>query len=449
MSIDPNDPRMRAIYDAYNRGDFKKEASLVVKLLKKHPKDAELLQRAGSTLAQLGQVEKAERYLKRALEVSPDNAQIWYMLGWVYRKMTNLPEAARCVEKVIALNPNLPEPYVDLGNFRLTQGNASAARACFEKAIKLNPGEVNAIVNLASLCEREHKFDEAQALAERAVSLAPTHAPAMITLAQVKLRQGKSVEAVAIVQKLMKTTVMNDQDSASAYNLIGQAKDRDGEYDAAFSAFEAANDKMHAHFSEAISTMDSALAPKSLQRLNMFFTEENVSGWTKLQDAEHPAPVFLLGFPRSGTTLLDQILNTHSAIKTLEEKENLIDIRNDIVKPVGGLKKLRAMNDKTINQYREKYWGRVRESFAGDINNGLIIDKMPLNMLMLGVIYRVFPEAKIIFAQRDPRDVVLSCYQQHFGMNAAMYQLLKFDTAAMYYDQVMSIGENMPHAPAA
>ncbi|CAK9039529.1 Uncharacterized protein aq_1088 [Durusdinium trenchii] len=100
------------------------------------------------------------------------------------------------------------------------------------------------------------------------------------------------------------------------------------------------------------------------------------------------------------------------------------------------------MTDEKVNSYRKKYWTRAREEIRNaSISGELVIDKLPLNTILLGLIYRLFPDAKVIFALRDPRDVVLSCFQQRFGMNAAMFQLLKLDSAAMYYDQVMSLAE--------
>ncbi len=441
MTIDRNDPRVVAAVKAHNEGDLKKEAALLETLIDEHPDDADLLQRLGAVTAQLGEVDKAKRYLERALEIFPANAQVLSMLGWLHQKSGDQAEALRLLEKTVELVPTEPGPHMDLGNLHLAARDTAAARASYEKAIALDPNSVIALVNLASLCEREHKFEEAQTLAERAVTLAPDHGQANITLARVELRLGHPQKVADRLHELLTRTRLDDFDIASVFYLIGQAVEKRGDYDHAFVAFDAANDTFHQMYKERIASMDSALAPKHLSRIHAFFETEDVTAWTTPAQKDEPTPVFFVGFPRSGTTLLDQILSTHSGIETLEESENLIDVRNELVRPEGGLQKLATMTDDEVNHYRKKYWARVREGFKGDTTQGLFIDKMPLNTILLGLIYRLFPEAKIIFAVRDPRDTVLSCFQQRFGVNVAMYQLLKLDTAAAYYDQVMKIGE--------
>ena len=96
------------------------------------------------------------------------------------------------------------------------------------------------------------------------------------------------------------------------------------------------------------------------------------------------------------------------------------------------------MSDAEIASIRAEYWKRV--SAEKDVRGRIVVDKLPLNIIFLPLIRRVFPGAKVLFALRDPRDVVLSCFQQRFGMNAAMVQFLELNAAAAYYDKVMSLG---------
>jgi hypothetical protein len=142
-----------------------------------------------------------------------------------------------------------------------------------------------------------------------------------------------------------------------------------------------------------------------------------------------------VGFPRSGTTLLEQVLSAHPRLVCIEEREHLASSAPDLA---ADPTKLASLSDEQINAVRASYWKRVRSE--ADIGDRMLVDKLPLNVIFLPLIKRVFPDAKILFALRDPRDVVLSCYQQRFGMNAAMVQFLELHTAAAYYDKVMSLG---------
>jgi hypothetical protein len=166
-----------------------------------------------------------------------------------------------------------------------------------------------------------------------------------------------------------------------------------------------------------------------------------------------PAPepikghVFLLGFPRSGTTLLEQVLASHPDVEALEERETLTDAMRAFLASPDDLDRLAAAADADLAGLRAAYWTRVRDEGAS-VAGKVFVDKHPLNTLKLPLIAKLFPEAKILFAQRDPRDVVLSCYRRRFVMSGSAYQLLTLPGAAGYYDAAMQIAERMTPALA-
>ncbi|MCG8432784.1 MAG: sulfotransferase, partial [Gammaproteobacteria bacterium] len=212
-------------------------------------------------------------------------------------------------------------------------------------------------------------------------------------------------------------------------------------YGQAFECYQAANNQLHKHYFDVMQKQDSPYAPKAARAINRFFAENPQANWPKQPPPDNlPTPVFLVGFPRSGTTLLDQILSSHSQISVVEERPTLADLHAAFIGPVENLAKLNTLTDSEIRGYREKYWQAVGRETSDAPSSGIVIDKFPLNTLMLGLIYRFFPDAKVIFALRDPRDVCVSCFQQLFGMNDAMFQFLKMETAMEYYESVMSLG---------
>jgi tetratricopeptide (TPR) repeat protein len=441
MTLDPNDPRLRAAVDADNRGDINQEAALLEVLLAEYPDELNLLQRLGAIEARRGKVDAAIAYLERARKIEPENIRILIMLGLLYKQTGKRDEAKLCFENLLALDPKMVEALANLADIHQASGDVDAARACCEKALAIKPDLVNLLAKLALLHERGNRLEEAQAVAQRALAIAPGHVQANFTLAIVELRIGKAQQAIEQLERLLNLPRITALDASTAQYLIGQARNKMGEYDKAFTAYEVANTKLHGFHQASVAKTSSVLMPAFLHRLHAFLAAEDLSAWTKPKQLEEPAPVFFLGFPRSGTTLLDQILKAHSAVVSLEERENLIDIRNEVLLPDGALEKMPLMTGDEINRHRKSYWSRVLKELKIDNAAGVIIDKMPLNTTLLGLIYRLFPEAKIIFALRDPRDVVLSCYQQRFGINAAMFQFLKLESAAAYYDLVMSLGE--------
>lgn len=441
MSVDPNDPRVRASAEAYRQRDLERAEALQLDLLGEHPDDIRLLQNLGAIAAQRSDYLGAIAHLERANDVQPNNARVLTMLGKMYVKIGRRREARDCYRQSLVLDPGNAETHNLLGKVLVDRGDVTAAREHYEKAISLKPGFANALINLASLCEREHKFDEGVDYLQRVLALHPNHSSAVLTLAQLELRKGETQKGLERVEKLIVEEKNNKNIIAVSHYLIAQSKNRSGDYDNAYASYVKANDTLHALYEASIAALPSVLKLDSLEHIQSYFSSTDIAAWTKPGTLEEPTPVFLLGFPRSGTTLLDQILKTHSAIATLEERENLIDARNDLFGSMEALEKLGAMTDQEINRYRKKYWERVRDELGGYSPTGIIIDKMPLNTILLGLIYRLFPAAKIIFALRDPRDVALSCYQQRFGINTAMFQFLKLETTAAYYDRVMSLAD--------
>ena len=158
--------------------------------------------------------------------------------------------------------------------------------------------------------------------------------------------------------------------------------------------------------------------------------------------------VFLVGFPRSGTTLLEQILASHGDVDAMEERDCLTRAFDDFVMKDGGLDRLARMRGAELDPWRKAYWKYAADSgFSPE--RGVFIDKMPLNTVLLPVIAKLFPGAKILFALRDPRDVVLSCFRRRFGMSPQMYRFLTLEGAAAYYDQVMTLGDGLSSAAVA
>jgi hypothetical protein len=150
--------------------------------------------------------------------------------------------------------------------------------------------------------------------------------------------------------------------------------------------------------------------------------------------------MFLVGFPRSGTTLLENILAAHPDVETLEEKECLASVAEPYVASDKGLERLAGIASAEAMRQRDSYWSAVR-GFGVEPRGRVFIDKMPLSSTLLPVVAKLFPNARILFARRDPRDVVLSCFRRRFGMNPSMYQLLTLEGATAYYDAVMCLSE--------
>jgi len=214
--------------------------------------------------------------------------------------------------------------------------------------------------------------------------------------------------------------------------------DRLGRHADAFDQFTSANELQRVQYADQFSGDTGFLSTSLLTKLSDLITRRPSSTWTPPPPCDR-SPVFLVGFPRSGTTLLDQILSSHPDVTVLEERDTLAPVCARLFPGTGDASFLADLSVDQIDQLRSLYWERVYERLMRDAIRKVFIDKLPLNAALLPLIYRLFPEARIVLALRDPRDVVLSCFQQRFAMNGAMYQLLRTDTAAAYYSAVMGL----------
>ena len=155
-------------------------------------------------------------------------------------------------------------------------------------------------------------------------------------------------------------------------------------------------------------------------------------------------PIFLVGFPRSGTTLLEQVLQSHPKVLSAGEHGPLSEACGPLAVEPEGREQLASLTEQDVAAYRLRYWNGVASLGVMPGPDEFYLDKLPLNTAMLPVIAKVFPRAKILFALRDPRDVVFSCYQRRFGMTQAMYKFLDLETAA----RILRCGNGSWHGDA-
>jgi len=227
--------------------------------------------------------------------------------------------------------------------------------------------------------------------------------------------------------------------------LIGDLQDAERRPAQAFEAYQESNEQLRALNAARFEAPGQEDALAHVRRLAAWFEGADPGPWheapaARPRAADPKAHIFLVGFPRSGTTLLENVLAAHPDVVSLEEKDTLGEAETVYLGSSEGLERLASISSGEAMRQREAYWSRVR-SFGVESRGKVFIDKMPLSSVLLPVIAKFFPNARVLFARRDPRDVVLSCFRRRFAMNSAMYQLLTLEGAAAYYDAVMSLSE--------
>lgn len=422
---------------AMERRAFGEAVSLCEQVIARYGEEPNALMLLGLARMEQDDVAGAIGLYERARRLMPEHIHVLTNLGAAYRASGRLNDARNVLEEALRLDRRHAIAQNSLGNVLLDLGVRDEAKRAYERAIAVQPNYADAMAGLARIAEEEHRLDDALRAADRTLAVAPQNVSAQLTRAKVQLRGDEAAAAAAGLEALLARAVPSPTNRIVAQGHLGEAYEKLGRFDDAFAAFRRANELL-AGAVAGFAHDRSYLAPQAVARMTAFVASLDEKAWRPAPVAPR-SPVFLIGFPRSGTTLVDQILASHPGLSTLEERDSLIEAGRAFADMDADLAHLPQVGDGEIERLRAGYWANVAAGFGGAPIKDVFVDKLPLNAVLLPVIYRLFPNAKIVLALRDPRDCVLSCYQQRFGMNAAMFQLLRLDTAAAYYDAVMRL----------
>jgi tetratricopeptide (TPR) repeat protein len=385
--------------------------------------------------------EEALADFERSASLAPQNVAVLNAIGLCLTRLYRLDEAVAAFDEAIRVNPALASSYQRKGVALGMIGDIAAARQAYEMAIKLNPRDAEALANLATIAMRQGKKDEALAYSDRASKIAPKLPMAVAARALLANSAKQFAEVETFIRPILDQQDLDRHARAVLTGLLADALDGEGRYTEAFDAYRRENEELLALNAPRFGGMRSVT--DYVRGLSADFQAIETDLWRSAGAQETTGVrdhVFLLGFYRSGTTLLGQVLESHPDIVTLEERDFLLQPAAQFLSDGTGLNILATLPDDELEAQRQSYWQAVKDSGAR-IDGKILVDKHPLNTIKLPLIAKLFPQAKIIFAIRDPRDVILSCFRRHFEVNAAMYDLLTLEGAADFYDATMSFAE--------
>ncbi len=429
---------------SYQRGDRQQAGKFARKALKQNPRSVDAMHLLGMMERDRGALDKARAWLRRALDIAPRNEHLLNSAGLVEQEVGDYSRSESMFRKAMAAAPGYFQAKYNLAQLYDSLHDYERAGDLYREVLAQQPGHADALANLSAILEAEHELDEARSLARRALEAEPAHFIARLTLANIAAREKMFGEVVNLLGPLIKAGRLSPVNHSVAVGKCAFAFEKQGDYGTAFNFYHAANQVLHQAYAPRMQNLESLYAPGAVERVGNAVANFGLD----TPAGQKESPVFLVGFPRSGTTLLDQVLTSHSRVTVLEERENLVDAYTRFPATDSGLRALRQASPEALGQLREQYWARVREELGTDVSGQVVIDKQPLNAIALLHIARLFPGAKILVALRDPRDCVFSCFQQRFGMSQAMFQFLQLETAVSYYGKVMKIVTAMRDAGA-
>ncbi len=420
---------------AFSRRDFAHAAEHAQKLLMRAPNDTRAHLVLGLLALEQKNVQAAQGHLERVKAEPPSALAALIAFGDGLQRLGDIDGARNAFSR--AAERGSLDAWRHLVVLERRARNWLACMAACQQVLAASPNDAGAHAALALSFEHRHDLVGAKHHAHQALGADPANAVAREALGRVLLREGDFAGVEAALAPLAQSQQASNQNRGVAWGLIGDARDQNGDAPGAFEAFTAANQCVLADHDAFLEAAHLFYHPSKVEEMIGRARRSKVSTWRWPPKAA-PDPSFLVGFPRSGTTLLDQILASHAGIVCLEERNYFSEALAGVLTSPDKIDAFDELSPLEIQSVRGAYWLAVHREI-GATGDKLVVDKMPLNIVVLPMIKRIFPDAKIIFAVRDPRDVVLSCYQQRFAMNEAMAQLLQLDTAAAYYDVVMRL----------
>jgi tetratricopeptide (TPR) repeat protein len=433
----------------------------------------------GRSYAQLGELAKSAAAYQQALRLKPDSAQAYYGLGYVDYRQGRFIQAAEKFRRTLDINPNDIEAANSLGTVYQALGRYQDAIEAFQRAlnvrpdyaealfgtaralidlsrhmeavpllqraVQLRPDYIEAYLNLAGVLMYFDRLDEAMEWCGKALELQPDALEAVAMAARIEL-QGRSAEAAyqrlaphigrgvhnvnlhvvygeicrsldrpkdaippleSLLAQSQGLTVTNQR---NLHFCLGGLYDKAGDYDRAFAHYERGNDL------RAVS-WDAATNRAQVDAITAAFSKQLMADAPRAT-VRSQKPVFVLGMPRSGTTLVEQILASHPAVFGAGELPDLLRLVAELPGRLGTDVKypqcMRLLDQDTTDLLAEAYLQRLEAVAPGA---GRVVDKMPGNFSFLGLIELLFPEARVIHCRRDPLDTCLSCYFQDFAMS--------------------------------
>jgi tetratricopeptide (TPR) repeat protein len=419
---------------------------LLRRIVALHPNTFWAINQLALALFNKGAVLEAEMHARNAVRIAPENAQSHYLMGMVMTE-ANRPRIGeyhyhRALELTRGRDPIL---IANLAWNLKNQGRMEEARALYRESVGASPEVLQTLLGWARLEEADRNLDAAAELLDRAERVAPNNPSVSLARAVVQGRNRSYDQALAILDQ---AAAQNRDRGLDANELLekGRLLDRVGRYEEAFAAFEEGK-----RLCREVSGLNYLAdhARQQADRLRGFFTEGRLAILPRAELREDlPQPLFILGFPRSGTTLVEQTLSAHPRIVAGDELPFVNEITAAMVRVLNSpmtypeaLAEL-WMGDRRegLDELRDYYFAGVRRLDILEPGAAWFTDKMPLNEMHLGLIALLFPRSPMIHVLRHPLDVVLSVFSNH--LTHGFYCSYSLETAARHYVLIMELVEH-------
>ena len=410
------------------KGNLGEAEKIYRNILSDDPNNVDALRLLALLASRTGAIDQAISMLENCIKIAPDYALAWENLAKMYRQKDDpdsLQKAAHCFRKATKLRPDWAEGWAGLGTMQTRSSQHDEGIKSYKKSIELKSNQPRVHLSLGHVYKTTGNQDECINSYNKAISFDENFGEAYWSLANLKTYKFSEKEILHMEKKVVLPEVPEREKVHFLFSL-GKAFEDSGNYDKSFEYYKKGNDLNRGRTSYDPKAIEALSA-----RLKLFFTIDRFEKH-KGSGCNSNSPIFIVGLPRSGSTLIEQILASHSKVEGTMELPNIMNI----ARKLGNSSKDRTSYPEILETLKESDLTILGESFISDTNflrtgKPFFIDKMPNNFSHIGLLKLILPNAKIIDARRNPMDTCFSCFKQLFARGQAFtYDLSEI---ARYY----------------
>jgi tetratricopeptide (TPR) repeat protein len=449
--ISPPEKQLNKLLEYYRNGNLTAAERLSVSITEEYPDHQFAWKILSAILGALGKKAEAANASQTAVELCPQDAEAHSNLGVAMERLGRLEEAEASYSQAVALQPELAEAHLNLGNALQGLGRFSEAEQSYTQAIALKPKYTEAHGQLANLLNKSGKLLEAETIYRRTIALEPSLAGAHLNLGNTLQELGRLDEA----KDCFIEAVTHEPDFAEAHRHLAAIKNF-SQQDEQFSKMvelyrdEAITENQRCHINFGLAKAHEDLEDfaqafvhyeegnKTRRKLLNYDFEKDRELFKRIKNSypqiadnslgsdrlvKSHVPIFIVGLMRSGTTLVEQIISSHSDVTGAGELPFVTKFGREIATG------LAVASRELLVEFRTKYLEELASVSEGNI---FVIDKNPLNFLYLGLLVATFPEAKIIHVRRNPAAVCWANYKQYF-VSANLDYCYSLDDISAYH----------------
>ena len=403
------------------------------------PSDAGLRNGLGVMLKIGGEYEQAIASFQEALDLVPNHSLYENNLAAALQAAGKIEEALAQYKNILRSLPNSADTHVNIGNIYLAEGDVQQAATYFGNAVALEPDHAVAHNNLGSVLTDQGDFETAVMHLEKALQSDPDYVAAYFNLSDLAIQDQYrfSAEMIGKMEQILAHHGESHKDTSALLFAIGNRQDKSGEYDKAFRSFQTANRIQQQIVEEAGNAIDMELRRQKTDEIISFFDRAFFENRTQI-GLDSELPIFVVGMPRSGSTLIEQIIISHPSAVTAGELENIGRLAKGLPNTLDCDDEfplcMKHTDARILGDLASQYLADLAEHDPDALR---IVDKMWHNFFYLGFLFVLLPNARVIHCLRDPMDIGMSCYFRRLHSVQWAWNLESIGTYYREYERLM------------